>query len=410
MGCFSFSLLIVVAIAVFTGSFRPASAQTSCPVSVGFNGTEKSFANCTDLRSQASTLSWSFKEESNSSVGILDVAFRTTLLSTGGWAGWGINLVSANDMIGTNALIAFDAANGSNVLLYKVTAAQKSSLAPLVCSPIDITVLSKSVQIVDLSITIFSTIRLPPNLTVIHQFWNRGTRVTNFQPETHPTSGAYLSSFSSIDVSSGAVSEGTVDNSDQNTHGILNVVGWGLLLPLGVLTARYLRQFTSSVWFYMHVSIQLAAFIIGVAGFSTGLKMGGDSSASKHRSLGITIFTLAVLQITALGLRPKPDHKLRRYWNVYHHGFGYIIITLVIVNIFEGFELLQPDKKYRNAYIGVICALAAVALVLELATWALWLRKRSKNSKRLESDLKAINGHRTADPKGASHDGQFSSL
>ncbi|KAL6953274.1 hypothetical protein U1Q18_043371 [Sarracenia purpurea var. burkii] len=67
---------------------------------------------------------------------------------------------------------------------------------------------------------------------------------------------------------------------------------------------------------------------IGVAGWGTGLKLGSESKGIQytgHRNIGIALFSLATVQVFEFLLRPKNDHKLRFYWNIYHHGIGYAI-------------------------------------------------------------------------------------
>lgn len=83
---------------------------------------------------------------------------------------------------------------------------------------------------------------------------------------------------------------------------MLNTVSWGILLPLGALTARYLKVFKSAdpAWFYLHAFCQSSAYIVGVAGWGTGLKLGSDSEGitfHKHRNIGITLFCLGTLQV-----------------------------------------------------------------------------------------------------------------
>ena len=85
-------------------------------------------------------------------------------------------------------------------------------------------------------------------------------------------------------------------------HGILNVVSWGLLFPIGIIIARYLRTFPSAdpLWFYLHASCQLSAYVIGVAGWGTGLKLGSESKGFQytgHRNIGIALFALATVQV-----------------------------------------------------------------------------------------------------------------
>lgn len=83
------------------------------------------------------------------------------------------------------------------------------------------------------------------------------------------------------------------------------MVSWGILFPLGIIIARYLRSFPSAdpAWFYLHVSCQVSAYSIGVAGWGTGLKLGSQSKAvtySGHRNIGIALFALATVQVTLI--------------------------------------------------------------------------------------------------------------
>lgn len=66
--------------------------------------------------------------------------------------------------------------------------------------------------------------------------------------------------------------------------------------------ARYLRTFPAAdpAWFYLHGSLQVTAYAIGVTGWVTGLKLGSESKGVKysaHRNIGITLFCLATLQV-----------------------------------------------------------------------------------------------------------------
>lgn len=79
-------------------------------------------------------------------------------------------------------------------------------------------------------------------------------------------------------------------------------MSWGLLFPIGVVIARYLRVFPEAdpAWFYLHISCQISAYAIGVAGWATGLKLGSESvgyQATDHRNIGIALFAMATLQV-----------------------------------------------------------------------------------------------------------------
>lgn len=73
-------------------------------------------------------------------------------------------------------------------------------------------------------------------------------------------------------------------------------------MPMGAMAARYLKVFKSAnpAWFYIHVACQASAYIVGVAGWGTGLKLGSDSTGIKyntHRNIGITLFVLGTIQV-----------------------------------------------------------------------------------------------------------------
>ena len=96
-------------------------------------------------------------------------------------------------------------------------------------------------------------------------------------------------------------------------------------------------------------------------------------------------------------LRPKKDHKYRVYWNVYHHGVGYSVAVLGIINVFKGLAILQPDPKWKRAYIIVIAILGGIALLLEAITWVVVL-KRKKAGKSSNSYDGYNNGHSRQEP------------
>lgn len=98
------------------------------------------------------------------------------------------------------------------------------------------------------------------------------------------------------------------------------------------------------------------------------------------------------MQMFAMLLRPKPDHKYRLYWNIYHWGLGYSVIILSIINIFEGFDILDPEKKWKRAYIGILIFLGAVAALLEAITWVIVLKRKNGNSVKHHHSVNGVNG------------------
>lgn len=85
-------------------------------------------------------------------------------------------------------------------------------------------------------------------------------------------------------------------------HGFLNMIGWGTLLPLGAIIARYFRKFPMecSEWFSLHVLCQALGYLLGSLGWAIGIWLGNSSfnyTFHTHRVLGIIIFTFSTLQV-----------------------------------------------------------------------------------------------------------------
>lgn len=107
------------------------------------------------------------------------------------------------------------------------------------------------------------------------------------------------------------------------------------------------------------------------------------------------------MQMFAMLLRPKPDHKYRLYWNIYHWSLGYSVIVLSIINIFEGFDILDPEKKWKRAYIGILIFLGAVAALLEAITWVIVLKRKNGNSVKHHHSINGANGANGVNGYGA---------
>lgn len=82
------------------------------------------------------------------------------------------------------------------------------------------------------------------------------------------------------------------------------------------------------------------------------------------------------MQVFALLLRPKKDHKYRLFWNIYHHSIGYTVVILSIVNVFKGLEILDPSKVWKRTYTGLLIILGSLAVLLEAVTWYIVIKRR----------------------------------
>lgn len=92
--------------------------------------------------------------------------------------------------------------------------------------------------------------------------------------------------------------KGSSVKSLRRSHGILNMLGWAILMPIGAIVARFMKQY-DPIWFYSHTVIQSLGFILGIAGIICGfvLKDRVSTNVSKHKAIGIVVLVLGCLQV-----------------------------------------------------------------------------------------------------------------
>ncbi|XP_073312896.1 cytochrome b561 and DOMON domain-containing protein At5g47530-like [Primulina huaijiensis] len=395
MGKFLNPVLIVCVL--FSLCVSSSSAQSCAEYSFSSN---QIFRSCNDLPYLNSFLHWDFDQSTKTA----KIAYRHTGVSPSRWVAWAIN-PSGQGMVGAQALVAFQNSDGTMRAYTAPVTSYQTGLQP---GDLSFQVSDLTANYANNEIIIFATLNLGNLSSTVNQVWQEGP-VSGASPSVHSTSGPNVQSMGTLNLLSGesGTSGGAMNSKTKkrNIHGVLNAVSWGIMLPVGAVIARYLKVFPTAdpAWFYLHATCQTSAYIIGVAGWATGLRLGSQSPGvqySSHRIIGIVLFCLGTLQVFALLLRPKKDHKFRVFWNVYHHLIGYSVIVLSIVNIFKGFDILNPAEKWKRGYIGFLIGLAFVAAILEVYTWYVVLkRKTSSRSKKTPNVVNGTNGYNGYGPR-----------
>ncbi|CAH9075337.1 unnamed protein product [Cuscuta epithymum] len=174
----------------------------------------------------------------------------------------------------------------------------------------------------------------------------------------------------SLDYTTGQSQTKTLYGKLKRTHGLLNLFGWGIAVPIGIIAARYFREW-DPIWFYSHIAIQTVGFILGFAGVICGFVLENrlGINVHTHKSLGIFILVLGCLQVIAFLARPKKEAKVRKYWNWYHHNVGRILVILAIANIFYGIHLADAGSSWNAGFAVAIVVLFITASVLEIRKW-----------------------------------------
>ncbi|XP_020524013.1 cytochrome b561 and DOMON domain-containing protein At5g35735 [Amborella trichopoda] len=357
---------------------------------------------CKNLREFDGVFGWKIEG------GKIGIGFKARKAGSTGWVAWGVNF-QLPIMVGTQAIAALPMANGSiqwqtyNLIPEYTLMGNPLPLAP---APIEITANVTEIQNEGGFITLFATIshhRFHDENYTINHLWQVGSRADDIILHRHPMSLKHFDSRERLDLMSGETllqSSTHRINSIRTVHGVLNVVGWGILLPTGLLFPRYFREGgiinekqdsgqpidninkskKKKWWLAAHVTIQLTGSILGTGGWIIGLLLASWSKGYHfvgHRVLGIMIFIMACLQGLAPLQRPnKDDEKYYRNWTIYHHFMGYSLISIIIVNIYKGFRILDPPIPYQWAYYGVLFFIGALALLLEIFTWVRFYKSR----------------------------------
>ncbi|XP_077227148.1 cytochrome b561 and DOMON domain-containing protein At4g12980-like [Tasmannia lanceolata] len=367
-------ILVIIIFASYTLLSINAQSSSCKDGEFSFEGMGNA-THCKKLTTLGAEFGWNHNAAHNQTV---DIFFGAKLPVETGWVAWGINPGPKPEMVGTRALIAFKEPNGTFVLKpYNITADTKHGCR-LQSSPIDVEFkLRKLNYDHDTAyLTIFVTLTIPNyNLSSLNHVWQVGSLVVGEEPRMHGRTLQNFDSGETIDLTSGIARSASHRRRHlRKVHGILNTIGWGTLIPIGIIIARYCKSFPFKLeyWYRFHVGCQLSGILIGTIGWVIGIVLGNTSKTyafKTHRILGIVIFCKALLQMLALRLRPKKEDAYRQYWNIYHHFSGYGLFALIAVNIFQGISILRPLANWKWGYVAILSSLGFIVLVLEIYTW-----------------------------------------
>ncbi|XVF80235.1 hypothetical protein PTKIN_Ptkin15bG0054600 [Pterospermum kingtungense] len=169
-----------------------------------------------------------------------------------------------------------------------------------------------------------------------------------------------------------------INHSQKKKHGLLGIIAWGLILPVGAIIARYLKH-KDPLWYYLHAGIQFLGFTLGIATVLLGVQLyrSMDACIRVHRDIGIFVLVFSILQIMAFFLRPNKDSKYRRYWNWYHHWFGRITLFFGASNVLLGIQLAGAENEWQIGY-GFLLSVTLVAVIVLEAYSCIRRRDNSK--------------------------------
>eukprot|EP00803_Ostreobium_quekettii_P001912 evm.model.scf_457.4 EVM.evm.TU.scf_457.4 scf_457:58791-66895(-) len=152
-------------------------------------------------------------------------------------------------------------------------------------------------------------------------------------------------------------------------HGWLMVASWGLLIPIGAIIARTMKD-KDPAWFYLHAFVQFSGLCVAIVGFVIAVLRFDPVPDFRHQEVGWVVMIMGASQPLLALRRPRKGGSLRMYWEWVHWTVGRGAILLAAWNIFMGIDRYVilaglTSQKYHVMYGVAIGALALVYLALE---------------------------------------------
>ncbi|KAJ3992596.1 hypothetical protein F5050DRAFT_895974 [Lentinula boryana] len=132
-------------------------------------------------------------------------------------------------------------------------------------------------------------------------------------------------------------------------HAIMLTIGFLLLLPIGVLLARYMRTFTP-IWFKGHWIVQFAVsgpiIVVGISlGIQAVVESGAQHLNDEHKRWGVALFILYLFQCSlgAFIHKVKFANILGRPPQNYIHAFlGLFVVGAALYQVRTGYKTEWP--------------------------------------------------------------------
>ncbi len=171
-------------------------------------------------------------------------------------------------------------------------------------------------------------------------------------------------------------------------HQVIMAVGWGVLIPLGIVGGRAKMQLAAPKWYNVHRYLQSIGYLMGLVGVGLGfgITKSWDVLYPVHRDLGITITVLATVQVSALLWKPAPGTSLRAYWSPIHIWLGRSTALLAIANIYYGM-LGQGEYNVETwAWAVYTAVLGLIVLLGVYSEWREIVLRREARERQADTD------------------------
>ncbi|KAL7150945.1 hypothetical protein ABFS83_05G147500 [Erythranthe nasuta] len=172
-------------------------------------------------------------------------------------------------------------------------------------------------------------------------------------------------------------------------HGFMMFLAWGILLPAGILAARYLKHVKDDSWYRIHVYLQYSGLAIVFLGFLFAVaELRGLTLDSVHVKFGMLAILLAVAQPMNAYLRPKKaaigeeSSRKRIVWEYTHIITGRCALVVGFAALISGLKHLGDRYGDENVH-GLSWALIVWFLIGALIVMYLEYRETNRSRGRV---------------------------
>ena len=157
-------------------------------------------------------------------------------------------------------------------------------------------------------------------------------------------------------------------------HGILMIVGWGILIPSGAIIAKFMRH-KDPTWFHLHMRCTILGLLLALIGFVLALTQFDafgqiGFTAYNHAVIGVIVMVLGMFQPINAALRPhlpkgnnEDKSNNRVIWEYIHKSSGLCAILLAIIAIGLGTTLLPANHMAFQIAYPIVAATTFLSLI-----------------------------------------------
>jgi len=205
-------------------------------------------------------------------------------------------------------------------------------------------------------------------------------------------------------------------------HGLLMYLAFGIILPAGVMVARYGKGFRLPHWAIIHKSLQTFGFLLVFVSTMFALSMvTAHFDTRYHAQIGITIFVICSIQVLIAVANPyivnyfQPRQSFTTISLLIHQWVGRLLLPLAWFNIFLGLLEIKLEKLtekallYTHATIVALWIGSYVLAQLVLYHWTTFRDKKEEAGEEFPASQGLLSNVQTVPPEKDSSDSESSS-